>query len=109
MTLAAWLASRTPPSPPELAVHLTQHTRTLPSGDDLTAGLLDAGDAAFACVLESGGETRDAALDLLSADAFVTYAFEAAADDPATLPARADAAMRRISTRAVAHLQEGGA
>lgn len=108
MTLDQWLASRTPPAPPELAEHLAKHARAIATPADPTDTLMDAGDSAFARVLASGGASRNAAIDLLSADAFVTYAFEAAADDPATLPARADEAMRRISARAVAHLQGGG-
>jgi hypothetical protein len=41
---------------------------------------------------------RAAALDLLAADALATYAFEAAADDPDAIPARARAAMARLSS-----------
>jgi hypothetical protein len=66
--------------------------------------LMVACDAALKRVLDSGAAERAAALDLLTADGFVTYAFEAAADDPGTLSARADAAMRRISERAGPYL-----
>ena len=59
--------------------------------------LLHAGQALLATILGSGCTQRDAALDLLTADALVTYAFEAAADDPASLDAHAVAAMRAIS------------
>lgn len=55
-------------------------------------------------VLTAREATRDVALDLLSSDAFVTYAFEAAADEPAAVAKRADAAMRRISDCAAGHL-----
>lgn len=40
---------------------------------------------------------RESALDLLTVDALVTYAFEAAAKDPETLADRADEAMARLS------------
>ncbi len=59
--------------------------------------LLDAGQALLASIIGSGSTQRDAALDLLTADALVTYAFEAAADDPSTLDARAADAMRAIA------------
>lgn len=59
--------------------------------------LLHAGQSLLATILGSGCTQRDAALDLLTADALVTYAFEAAADDPASLDAHAVAAMRAIS------------
>jgi hypothetical protein len=39
---------------------------------------------------------RDRALDLLAVDAMVTYAFEAACDEPDALSARATDAMRAI-------------
>jgi hypothetical protein len=41
--------------------------------------------------------SRAQALDLLAADALLTYAFEAAADEPQSLVARADDAMLRIA------------
>ncbi len=52
-------------------------------------------------VLRDGASDRALALDLLTADALVTYAFEAAGDDPAALPALARNAMRRLSRLAV--------
>lgn len=61
------------------------------------AALLAAGQGLLATILGSGSTQRDAALDLLTADALVTYAFEAASDDPATLDAQAASAMRAIS------------
>jgi len=69
---------------------------------------LDAGAAADACLqsaerlavelLRGPSTTRDSALDLLAADALVTYAFEAAAESPADLAPRAAEAMRRIAS-----------
>ena len=51
--------------------------------------------------IEQGGDGRGrggvGALDLLAADACVTYAFEAAADEPATLGARAELAKITIA------------
>ena len=44
---------------------------------------------------------REAALDLLAADALVTYAFEAASAEPHRLDERASMAMRAIAALAV--------
>lgn len=49
-------------------------------------------------VLAADGTKRANALDLLSADACVTFAFEAAADEPATLSTRATTLQQRIAT-----------
>jgi hypothetical protein len=66
--------------------------------------LMDAADGALCRVLDAGTARRERALDLLAADAFVTWAFEAASDDPATISQRAEEAMKRISTRAKPYL-----
>ena len=58
--------------------------------------LVQAGETALRASLATEPMTRAHALDLLTADALATYAFEAAADDPSTLSARADEAMRRF-------------
>jgi hypothetical protein len=52
-------------------------------------------------VLVTDTEARESALDLLAADACVTYAFEAAADEPAKLGARAEAAKVKIANVAM--------
>lgn len=83
----------------------------IPSG--LFDPLLNACDAALERVLKQGDSHRTAtktnhhatANELLAADAFVTWAFEAAADEPETISPRADAAMRRVSDRAVPFLE----
>jgi len=51
----------------------------------------------MADMLRVGCLTRDSALDLLAVDALVTYAVEAAADDPDRLDARTEAALARIA------------
>jgi hypothetical protein len=53
-------------------------------------------------LITQGCAQRETALDLLAADALVTYAFEAASEDPGRLQARAAAAMRDISSVAAA-------
>lgn len=59
--------------------------------------LLGVASAAMAQALRDGCLTRDSALALLAVDAMVTYAFEAAADDPERLEARTEAALARIA------------
>ena len=80
--------------------------RVIPSS--LYDPLMSACDAALVRVLASGATERETARELLAADAFVTFAFEAAANEPSTIAARADAAMRRISGSSV-HFLDGGA
>ena len=65
--------------------------------------LLDAAAAAMADVLRDGCLTRNAGLALLAVDALVTYAFEAAADDPQQLDARSRSAMATIAALAEPH------
>ena len=98
-TLGDWLTSRTPPPPPALAERLASLLR---SDDPVSAAeipdrCLEAAERLLVDLMESAGASRDAALDLLTADALVTYAFEAASDEPDGLDARARQAMRRIA------------
>ena len=62
--------------------------------------LLDASATVMADVLRDGCLTRESGLDLLAVDALITYAFEAAADDPEQLDARTSAALSRIAVLA---------
>jgi hypothetical protein len=61
---------------------------------------LSAAEHELARLLHGGCDHREMALDLLAIDALVTYAFEAAAEDPARLDARAGEAMTRIAALA---------
>jgi len=63
----------------------------------VASALLHQGETLLRTILGSGSTQRDAALDLLTADALVTYAFEAAADTPALLDDQAATAMRAIA------------
>lgn len=87
--LARWLESRRPVPPTvlgaNLAASLTDATATLPEH------LADLGRALLGRVAATPEAGRAWALDLLAADAFVTYAFEAQAElDPAGLAPLAD-------------------
>jgi hypothetical protein len=76
----SWLRAREQQPPDPLARRIEAALHDLDgAGDDVPRAL---GDAAFACLHASlaAGPSRAAALDLLAADALLTYAWEAAAD-----------------------------
>jgi len=79
-----WLAAREPAAPALLAQRLERFVRALPEerlGDSMTTAMSALGILALEGSLARGETGDDAALDLLTADAFVTYAFEAAAEE----------------------------
>ena len=99
MTVGEWLARREPKAPPALSARLLQAL-----GDELEAEASGAADVflqsaerLLGALLRGDCHTREAALELLTADALVTYAFEAASEHPADLVPRALDAMRRIA------------
>ena len=98
-TAKAWLLARTPPPPALLAERLDMALGGLLPVPERTDELfLGASELLLSRLLRDGCATRAAAHDLLTIDALVTYAFEAAAeDDPATVEALAAMAMRRIA------------
>jgi hypothetical protein len=102
ITVADWLASRTP-EPPERLLERIRETL----GPALDGGMEEFPDAAIEGALTlmrrvmREPQSREEAVDLLAADALVTYAFEAVAEDPAALDARAQDAIRRIAKLAV--------
>jgi len=76
--LLAWLDARRPAPPPTLRAHLGRRAQDRP--DALPDHLADAGRVLLARVLARPEAGRELALDLLAADALVTYAFEAQAE-----------------------------
>jgi hypothetical protein len=75
----AWLAQRRPVPPAKLGAHLAAAVEE--SDAVLPEHLAATGARLLARVAGApGGAGRDLALDLLAADAFVTYAFEAQAE-----------------------------
>lgn len=76
-----WLASRRPTAPLALVEPMTR--RLEPSATTLPDHLAAAGKALLDGVLSHPEGGRDLALDLLAADALVTYAFEAQAETDA--------------------------
>ena len=99
MTIAEWLAARTPRPPRALSARIgVVMGEALALGvSDAPAAFVEAGERLIADLLRRGTTTRESALDLLTADALVTYAFEAAAEAPADLADRAADAMARIA------------
>lgn len=76
--LVTWMDARRPPPPPTLRQHLLGVLRDAPQS--LPEHLADAGVALLDRLLERPEAGRELALDLLAADALVTYAFEAQAE-----------------------------
>ena len=66
----------------------------------LDEGALDAALILVDSILSDGDGSRTGAITLLAADALVTYAFEAASEQPDRLEALAAEAMSRIATAA---------
>ncbi len=97
-----WLekVSRDSAAPPDLAACVRQLLETHPEWDTLSRvdAFVAASEALLRRVLDGGAVARANALDLLAADACVTWAFEAAADDPRSIVARAERATSGIAT-----------
>lgn len=96
----AWLARRAEPIPATLQGRLAEALRELgaPAAPrPVHETLLVAGEAMLARLLNHNRTTREAALDLLTADALVTYAFEAAAEAGVPVAERAHRAMLQIA------------
>ncbi|HTK50948.1 MAG TPA: hypothetical protein VL308_03605 [Gemmatimonadaceae bacterium] len=98
--LSAWIRGRSPAPPPHLLSRIEAMAATAPRAAATADTLLDVAAAAMADVLRDGCLTRSAALDLLAVDALVTYAVEAAADDPQHLDERSGGTMARIAALA---------
>lgn len=97
-----WLTSREPEPPHQLASRIAAMTTRTSGAPSLSHAdeLVGAGEAAMRTVLQGGCLTRSSALELLAVDAIVTYAFEAAADEPDQLEDRAADALARIAALA---------
>ena len=96
-----WLAEHESGIPAALDAHLRSAVGTEDGLDEGTEdALLAAGQRMLALAIARAPMTRAEALDVLGADALVTFALEAAADDPRRLAGRADVAMCRIAALA---------
>lgn len=104
MTVREWLDERTPRPPRALSDRLESALamRASLAADDVPEALLRASEAIIGDLLGRQESARDSALDLLAADALMTYALEAAAEGIGSLDALASAAMSRVSAIAQA-------
>lgn len=104
MTVGEWLAQRRPAPPPALVARIEAvlGEASASGSGAATEVCLRAAERLVTDLLRGDCASRESALDLLAADALVTYAFEAAAETPATLAATASAALERIATLAAA-------
>ena len=99
VTVGDWLA-QVQPAPPRALAEQLQHlvaAHAARPAAEVPEVFLAVGEALLQTMVASGSTSRETALTLLSVDALVTYAFEAAAADPSRIEQRAANAMRRIS------------
>ena len=105
--MSEWLDARIPPPPPRLAQRINEAVAECVaegSPESGTSSLPELFTAAAMTLLDrttSGSPAspaRAAALDLLAADALLTYALEAAAEDCATFVATPNAMIELLST-----------
>lgn len=99
MSAHAWLAEREPVPPASLARRVAElyEAGAGGAGDPAPARCVEAAARAVGTLIAERATTRASALDLLAADALATYAFELASEQPETLGALADDAMRRFA------------
>lgn len=102
MTLRGWLRERTPPPPPRLAdrIEATLGPRCEQADGEATELCMSAAGELLSELLARPSAGRESALDLLTVDALVTYAFEAASREPSSLAVRATTAMTRLASAA---------
>lgn len=98
---AAWLTSRDPhgDAPPALHECVRELFESHAEWETLSRvdAFVEASELLLRRVLASGAVERVNALDLLAADACVTWAFEAAADEPAGIAVRSELVTLRIA------------
>ena len=101
MSLREWLSARVPAQPPALSRRIADLAAPFDAGP---GGLADrcvaAAVAGLRRLLDAPQDSRAGALDLLAVDALVTYAFEAASEEPERIPALASQALHQLSALA---------
>jgi hypothetical protein len=98
VSIQDWLDARRPAPPELLRRRIDELVRESGGVDDRPAATcLRAAERALERLVRQGDAGRAMALDLLAIDALVTYAFEAAADEPDSIADRAAAAMASLS------------
>jgi hypothetical protein len=98
VTIRDWLADREPSPPRVLRERIEALALSVPDGKDgPAAALVTAAELALMRLASCAPDDRATALDLLAADALVTYAFELASQAPDTIPELSARAMARLS------------
>ena len=99
MTVGEWIAARAPDVPPALDAQIRAALGSALQQDVAHApeACVRAASSVVTDLLDARRTGREAALPLLAADALVTYAFEAAADDIARLTVHARTAMATLA------------
>jgi hypothetical protein len=100
--LRDWLHERSDAPPVVLAarVRAVLGERVEVKAASAPAACVDAAEELLRELLSRPSAGRESALDLLTVDALVTYAFEAAANEPDSLIALAESAMSRLASTA---------
>ena len=103
MTIREWLNTRTPAAPTALAARMQSALGAqLDRDSSHTVDVcIEAGISLARTLITDGSTSRETALDLLVADALLTYAFEAAAEQSLDIDVSAESAMTRISAIAI--------
>lgn len=99
--VGAWIEESLAHAPAALTASMRQSLASSlnePVGSAASA-CLSAADVVLARLLATGSTDRATAVELLTADALVTSAFEAAAAEPSTIVELAEQAMQRIAER----------
>lgn len=102
MSLRAWLSARVPAQPPALSQRIAELAEPFETSPGAHADqCLAAAAAGLRRLLDQSEASRAGALDLLAVDALVTYAFEAASEEPERIPVLATQAMHQLSALAI--------
>jgi hypothetical protein len=96
----AWLETREPEPPADLASQLARTVDAAPdavfAGDSVSEVVGALGTWLLQSVVERQRTAHDSAMDLLAADAFVTYAFEAASEEGTDVTGLATQLLTRV-------------
>jgi hypothetical protein len=99
MDIKSWLRARRP-SPPERLVARMEAALGKTNATTQSGALVEAAAKILEDLARHGANDRSAAIDLLAADALITYAIEAAIEDVATFPEQTDAMIARVAETA---------
>ncbi|HSA56727.1 MAG TPA: hypothetical protein VLE53_13540 [Gemmatimonadaceae bacterium] len=101
MNVREWLSARVPAQPPALSRRIGELVGPFEAHPgDRADQCLAAAAAGLQRLLDEPESSRAGALDLLAVDALVTYAFEAASEDPGRIPGLASHALHQLSALA---------